>query len=268
MLNFVVRTPGRTNADQQAAVNMEAAAATEQAIDAAADGDIDAGTAADVGTITATDAALYAQRYGNSNMRWTGASDYGKRRLHNFVIRTSGRTDANQQAAVNMRAAAATEQAIAAAADGDIDAGTAAGVGTITATEASLYAQRYGTHYTTHRHWTGVSSFGKRRLSAAAPVVRQLAGSNTNVKLQAAAVDSSVTRKMLENRNRHRDNLVDQQNSISTYSEANTEPAIDAAVDGTSTAADAANVGTVSASVAAELADGRRNSIQQPGVSN
>lgn len=212
--NTVLRTP-RTFNDNQAAVNLMAADATEQAINAAADGDIDAGTAAEVGSITATEAAEYGQRTRFGNRHWTTG-----RRLLNIFLHTP-RTFNNQQAAVNLMASEETEQAIDAAADGDIDAGTAAEVGSITATAAAEYGQRtrFG-----NRHWTT----GRRMLGH----------SSTHI-------------------NRHRDNLVDQQMSISTVSEASTEQAINAAADGDVSTSDATRVGSASAQVAAELATGR-----------
>jgi hypothetical protein len=178
--------------------------------------------------------------------------------------------DGNQQAAVNLMAADATEQAIDAAADGDIDAGTATEVGSITATAAAEYGQRSNTRFTqTTRHWVaaGGGDDGSRKLMTSAPAAPHTVGSTSGTAAQiVASAGSRISRRMLGHLNRHRDAGVDDQQSISTAAEATTEQAIDAAADGDISTSDAAFVGSVSSQLAAEQAVGSRTGQQTTGV--
>jgi hypothetical protein len=177
-MNVIIRSPRNFNSgNQQAAVNLAAADATEQAIDAAADGDIDAGTAAAVGSFTATAAAEYGQRsntrYTHTTRHWEASgTDDGSRKLMTAVVtahHTIGSASAtaaqqlvslgsnasrrmlahinrhrdagaDQQQSISTAAEATTEQAIDAAADGDISARDATFVGSVTAQLAAEQA--------------------------------------------------------------------------------------------------------------------------------
>jgi GTPase len=193
------------------------------------------------------------------------------RRLTNVIVRSPRSFNSgNQQAAVNLAAADATEQAINAAADGDIDAGTATAVGSFTATAAAEYGQRYNTRYThTTRHWVASGSDdGSRKLMTAVDAAHHTVGSASSTAAQQSVnVGSNVSRRMLAHINRHRDAGVDEQQSISTVAEVTTEQAIDAAADGDVSVRDATFVGSVTARLAAEQAVGYSRGSQRVGVS-